>query len=474
MYDAFMQWIEYFNQVTLLYFAGINLVYTGLMCVALYAVIFHSKLAAGTTSLEPASLGVRPPVALIAPAFNEENGIVQTVLSLMQLDYPEKEIIVVDDGSTDRTVERLIQQFQLTSMELIYRESLPARSPCAFYANPRYPGLVVISKENGGKADALNVGLNMARSPYFCMVDADTIIDPEGLLRLMAPIVESRVHTVVSAGIVRVANGSVINDGGVIQPKLPQSWLERCQVVEYIRTFLFGRPAWDLLRSTFICSGAFCLMHRETVVQAGGFSTDTVTEDTEMIAKLHRYMRDKGWKYRMVFTPTPVCWTEVPRTISMLARQRRRWQLGLLQTVTKHDGMIANPRYSHLGLFTVPFHAFLEGIGALIETIGTILVPISFFLGIIPLSMFLLFLLLAVGYGTMLSVASILLHERTLHRYSRLRDVLVLILFAFIENIGYRQMVAFFRAQGVLQYFFGRKRWEAVVHQGHARPVGAA
>jgi cellulose synthase/poly-beta-1,6-N-acetylglucosamine synthase-like glycosyltransferase len=474
MHDAFMQWIEYFNQVTLLYFAGINLVYTVLMCLALYAVTFHSKLSAGTTSLEPASLGVRPPVALIVPAFNEENGIVQTVLSLMRLNYPEKEIIVVDDGSTDHTVQRLVEHFQLTPMELIYRESLPAKPPCAFYASPRYPGLVVLSKANGGKADALNAGLNMARSPYFCTVDADTIIDPDGLLRLMAPIVESRVHTVVSAGIVRVANGSVIKDGRVVQPRLPESWLERCQVVEYIRTFLFGRPAWNLLHSTFICSGAFCLMHRETVVQAGGFSIDTVTEDTEMITKLHRHMRDKGWKYRMVFTPVPVCWTEVPHTVSMLAKQRRRWQLGLLQTVGKHDRMIANPRYHHLGLFTVPFHAFLEGIGALIETIGTILVPISFALGIIPLNMFLLFLTLAVGYGTMLSVASILLHERTQHRYSRLRDVFVLILFAFIENLGYRQMVALFRAQGVLQYFLGHREWERVVHIGQGQPARAA
>lgn len=474
MHNIFLQWIEYLNQVILLYFAGINLVYTVLMCLALYAVTFHSRLAAGTAPLEPTSLAVRPPVALIVPAFNEESGIVQTVLSLMQLNYPEKEIIVVDDGSTDHTVERLVQHFQLAPMELIYRESLPAKPPCAFYASPCYPGLVVLSKENGGKADALNAGLNMARSPYFCMVDADTIIDPDGLLRLMAPIVESRVHTVVSAGIVRVANGSLIQNGRVVQPRLPTSWLERCQVVEYIRTFLFGRPAWNLLSSTFICSGAFCLMHRETVVQAGGFGIDTVTEDTEMIAKLHRHMLDKDWKYRMVFTPVPVCWTEVPHTVSMLAKQRRRWQLGLLQTVAKHDRMIANPRYRHMGLFTVPFHAFLEGLGALIEAIGTLLVPISFALGIIPLPMFLLFLALAVGYGTMLSVASILLHERTQHRYSSLRDVFVLILFAFIENLGYRQMVALFRAQGVLQYLFGRKSWEAVVHLGHSRAVRTA
>src|SRR5262249_28753422 len=150
----------------------------------------------------------------------------------------------------------------------------------------------------------------------------------------------------------------------------------------------------------------------------------------------------------------------------VLGKQRRRWQLGLMQTVVKHDQMVANPRYRHIGLFAVPFHAFLEGLGALIEAVGTIVVPVSFFMGIIPLPMFLLFLLLALGYGTMLSVASILLQENSLQRYSRLKDVFVLILFAFVENVGYRQMVALFRAQGVLQYFFGARRWERVAHVG--------
>jgi cellulose synthase/poly-beta-1,6-N-acetylglucosamine synthase-like glycosyltransferase len=351
-------------------------------------------------------------------------------------------------------------------MDMIYRETVKGAKVNDFYYNPEQPQLFILSVEHGGKSGALNAGINMARSPYFCTVDADSIIERDALLRLMAPIVQSSQNTVVSGGIVRIANGCTVDHGTIAKIDLPPSWLERCQAVEYIRTFLFGRPGWNALNATFITSGAFCLLHKQSVIEVGGFSRVTVTEDIDMITALRRYLTDQKRKYRIVFTSDPICWTEAPRTIKMLSRQRRRWQLGLTQTVMNNFDMVFNPRFGTMGLLSMPFHAFLEAIGCVVEACGTILIPLSYLLGAMPLSTLLLFLLLAVGYGTMFSMGSVVLEELTLRRYPSWRHVLILMGYAVIENLGYRQMVAFFRAHGVLQYLFGRKRWEAIQHKG--------
>ena len=468
MRDWVLVLFDYLNSVILVYFVVTNVTYTLLMLVSLYAVTMHAKYASRIGRQDLLLSPVTPPVALIVPAHNEEEGIVQTVLSLLALEYPEKELIVVDDGSTDRTAERLIERFALQPADFIYRPRLPARPPVGFFYNPAQPELLLIRKENGGKPDALNVGLNMARSPYFCTVDADSIIEGQALLRLMAPVLESRVPTVVSGGVVRIANGCTVRQGKIEAVDLPRSWLERCQVVEYIRTFLFGRPGWNFLNATFIASGAFCLLHKESVIAAGGFGTDTVTEDIDVIASLHRTLRAEGKRYRMVFATDPICWTEAPRDLRMLARQRRRWQLGLLQTVVKHHDMILNPRYGALGMLSMPFHAYIEAVGCLVEALGTVLIPFSFLVGAMPLSLFLLLMFLAVGYGTLLSTGSVLMEEATIRRYPRVGHVVTLMGYALLENLGYRQMTAFFRAQGAIQYLRGRRRWETVRKAGMA------
>lgn len=474
MHNFILQCFDYMNTVILVYFLATNLTYTILMMLSLYTVTLHSKFTSRQRYDDLAESPVTPSVALIVPAFNEEQAIIQSVLSLMDLNYPEKEIIVVDDGSTDGTVQRLVERFQLLQMDLIYRSALPAKPVHAFFHNSRYPELIVISKENGGKPDAVNAGINMARSSYFCTVDADSLIERDALLRLMAPVVQSPVNTMVSGGVVRIANGCKVSDGRILSVDLPRSWLERCQVVEYLRTFLFGRPGWNFLNATFITSGAFCLLHKESVIQAGGLSTDTVTEDIDLVATLHRHFRRKKWPYRMVFTTDPVCWTEAPHTISMFARQRRRWQLGLIQTVMKHDDMIFNPRYGPTGSLSMPFHAYVEAVGCLIEAFGTFLVPFTFLVGAMPFSLFFLIFLLAIGYGTMLSLGAVLLEETTLRRYPTLRQLFVLLAFAVLENLGYRQMVTIFRAQGVLRYITGLKQWETVVHKGVAGRMALA
>jgi cellulose synthase/poly-beta-1,6-N-acetylglucosamine synthase-like glycosyltransferase len=466
MHDILLRILDYSNTVFLFYFLTANLVYTVLMILSLYTVSLNAKWSRNKPYQDLIDSPTTPPIALIVPAHNEENAIVQTVLSLLDLNYPEKEILVVDDGSTDSTLDRLIEKFQLRPLDLIYRESLKTGRPDAVYHNPEWPQLFVLAVKHGGKPHALNSGINMARSPYFCTVDADCIIEKEALLRLMAPVVQSTEETIVSGGIVRIANGCKIKDGRIVSIDLPKTWVELCQTVEYIRTFLFGRPGWSALNATFITSGAFCLLHKDTVIQAGGFSRDTVTEDIDMIASLRRYMKSQKRKYRILFTTDPICWTEAPHTVKMLARQRRRWQLGLTQTVLKNHDMMFNPKYGVTGLFSMPFHAYLEALGCVVEALGTVLIPVSYIVGGMPFSLFLVFMFLAMGYGTLLSMGSVVLEEITIRRYPKLRHVLVLMAYAVIENIGYRQLITIFRAQGVLQFFTGRRRWEVVHHKG--------
>lgn len=468
MHRVLLQLLDYANLIILIYFIVANGIYTLLMAISLYAVSSHSRFAAHTSHADIADSPATPPITLIVPAYNEQDVINTTVHALLKLEYPEKEIIVIDDGSTDETLARLIQEFRLQRVDLIYRERVFSKAPWGIFLNPEKPNLLVLAKKNGGKAEALNTGLNMCRSPFFCTVDADSIVERKALLRLMAPIMHSSVNTVVSGGLVRIANGCTVVNGEVTDIALPSTWIERCQVVEYIRTFLFGRPGWNYLKGNFITSGAFCLLHRESAIQAGGFGRDTVTEDIDMIAALHTLYEKKGWKSQMVFTTDPVCWTECPKSFKMLARQRRRWQLGLVQTCFKNDHLIFNWKQGKLGMLSMPFHGYVEAFGSVVETLGLIILPLSFFIGAMPLALFFLIMFLAIGYGTLLSVVSVLLAEATIRRYPKYSEMLTLVLYALLENFGYRQIVSAVRAHGVFQFLTGKKRWEVVKHKGVA------
>jgi len=464
--------VYYADWVFIGYFIAANLGYTCLMALSLYSVSLHAKYASRKPYKDLADSPVTPPVAIVIAAYNEEKTILDTVLCVLGLNYLEKEIIVVDDGSTDGTLDRLIERFRLKRMDLIYREDIKTGAPVAFYHNPTFPQLTVVAAEHGGKPHALNTGINMARSPYFCTVDADCVIEKDALLRLMAPVVHSSEKVIVSGGIVRIANGCVLSDGRLQRVDLPRSWLELCQVVEYIRTFMFGRPGWNMLNGTFIASGAFCVLHRASAIGSGGFRDDTVTEDIDMIAAMRRYLVAQKETFRVVFTSDPICWTEAPRSLRMLARQRRRWQLGMTQTLWANRDMIFNPKYGATGVLSMPFHFFIEVIGCVVEALGTILVPLCLLVLHTPFWIFLLFLVLSIGYGTLLSMGSVVMEEITQGRYPKLRHVMTLMLYSVIENVGYRQIVTFFRAAGVLQAFRGRRwnRWEFVEHHG----MGAA
>jgi len=460
--------LVFFNLLILSYFVIGNGVYTALMVISLRAIWLHSRRLAYQGLAELRASSLTPAVTIIIPAWNEERIIVETVRSALGVDYPRLSVIVVDDGSTDSTLKRLATAFKLAPTDQVYHSALPTPSLRGFYSNPHLPNLLVVHKQRGGKPDALNAGINLCQTPYFCCLDADCILERDALLRLMDPIVNSPREVIVSGGIVRIINGCVGRNGQIVKLGLPRTNLERFQVVEYLRSFLTGRNGWSLLGGTVIVSGALALFQHKAVKEVGGFSADTVTEDMDLIITLRRWAADNQRHVEFSFTSDPVCWTECPASLSMLNRQRRRWQLGLCQSLRKHRTMLFRPRYGMVGLFSLPFHLYVEALGTIVEFLGYLLVPLSFFGGLISPALLMLFILLGLAYGGFLSVGAILLEEMTYRRYPRTRDLWVLLAYAMLENIGYRQLILFFRVQGILRFLVGSHRWEKVIHEGQS------
>ncbi len=452
--------------VIIAYFILANGGYTILMVMSLVSTWLHNRRLTYQDLDELRESVVTPPVTIIMPAWNEQDVLVESVRSALRTDYPQLEVLVVDDGSTDGTLLRLLEAFHLVKMDLIYRPRLPTKPLRGFYYNPQIPNLLVISKQNGGKPDALNVGINACRTPYFCTLDADCILERDALLRLMKPIVHSPVNTVASGGIVRILNGCQMKDGQVKQVGLPDSYVERCQVVEYLRSFLFGRTGWSLMGATLIVSGAFAVFHRESAVEAGGFKKDTVSEDMDLVVELHHWARTNKRQIAMKFTSDPVCWTEAPATWENLKRQRRRWQLGLMQTLWKRSEMLFNRKYGPLGWLSYPFHLYVEALGAPVEFLGYCMVPLALLFGMVPPNLFLLFVLLSVAYGSFLSIGSVLLEELTYRRYPSYNDLLSLLWYAILENVYYRQRVLWYRFLGLVLFLRGFREWEKVTHVG--------
>lgn len=464
-----------FNLLVLAYYFAANGIYLALLIFASGKIVNHlSRLEYGRyqRSIHPS---VAPPISVIVAAYNEESNIVDSIRSLLELNYPDFEIIVVNDGSSDRTLASLIEAFGLSRANIIYRQALATASVKGFYITPREPRLIVIDKAHAGKSDSLNVGINVSRAPYFCSVDADSILEDSALLRLMRPILEAPELVKATGGIVRLVNGSVVSEGRLMSVRLPKDSLSLLQIVEYIRSFLFGRAGLSAINSLLVISGTFSMFHKKTVLDAGGYTIATVTEDMELVVRLHKHLIDKGQKYRITFVPDPICWTEAPKDLATLRKQRRRWHLGLAESIYRYRSMLFNPRYGRIGLFALPYQLLVELLGPVIEVIGYFVVTVSFMLGIVDRQFFMIFLLLAILIGIFFSIAAVLLEEISYRRYPRLRDTFTLLLYGVLENFGYRQMLSVWRTQAVLKFIFSKDRkWEVVQKTGFSKPMKEA
>lgn len=411
---------------------------------------------------------VAPPIALIVPAYNEEMNVVVSVRSMLALEYPNYEVVVVNDGSKDGTLDRLIEAFDLVKFERPYEEALAHEPIRGLYASRRTDRLFVVDKVNGGKADAQNAGINVCRAPIFCVIDGDSILEPDALMRAVQPFIDDPERTIAVGGTIRIANGSRIDGGRVMEVRLPRKILPLFQVVEYLRAFLMARLAWSRINTLMLVSGAFGVFRRAEVVAAGGFTKGSMGEDLDLVIKLHRHMIDSGRRYRIQFVPEPVCWTEAPETLKILARQRSRWQRGALECFFRYRSMLFNPRYGRIGFLGFGHMLIVDVLGPIAEVLGYILMPVFWLLGILDADYLLAFTALIFVYGVCVSVCSLILEEAELQRFPRARDLAVLAVAAVVENFGYRQINNFWRVKGWWQHLRGGQGWGEMTRTGLA------
>lgn len=406
--------------------------------------------------------GAAPPVSIIVPAFNEEAGIIESVRSMQMLSYPKFEIIVVNDGSTDGTLQRLIEAFGMVQVTMPYRtdiETQPIRR--VFRATLPVP-LIVVDKINGGKADALNAGTNIAQYPYVLLTDADIVLDDHCVLNAMRHVIEDRVRTVAVGGNIRPANGSQVASGRVVEPRIPSRIVERVQLLEYLRSFVASRPAWSRINSLVLISGALGLFHRDTVAEVGGMATGHLGEDLDLTLRLHRHMRNKRIPYRIVYAPDCVGWTEVPNTARILRRQRIRWHRGLARAVRDHRSMLVNPRYGAIGLLGWPSLVLVEFLAPIIEFVGWFVLPVAYLTGNLDMTVALSLVGIAFFVGAINSLITLYLDE-AFGYFNSPTEAARLISLSFIENMGWRQRTVWWRVRAL----FGRdRRWGAMARVG--------
>jgi cellulose synthase/poly-beta-1,6-N-acetylglucosamine synthase-like glycosyltransferase len=409
---------------------------------------------------------VAPVISILAPAHNEATTVTESVRSLLTLRYPSLEVVLVNDGSSDDTLEVLKRDFDLVAIHAApIRRRIQTQPIRGLYRSRRTPGLVVVDKENGGKADALNAGLVVATGELACAIDADTIVEPDALQRMIRPFLLDD-NVVAAGGTLRVVNGADVRAGRVVRERAPRRFLPGVQAVEYLRAFLAGRVGWNRLGGNLIISGAFGLFRREPMIEAGGYRHDTVGEDMELVVRMRRLARERGGPEQIVFVPDPVAWTEVPRRLRILARQRDRWHRGLADVIERHRGVILNPRYGAMGMIVAPYFLFVELMAPVVELVGVLVAVVGLILGLVDVEFALLFLLVAYGLGLVLTALTLALEEWTFSGYGGLRDRLTLLLFGALESVGYRQLTAFWRVRGLVRHWRGHAEWGAMEREG--------
>lgn len=463
-----------FNYFIGYYSFGINSIYLLLLCCSFFGIRRQKrfwKIKSDSFLFTPRMI---PSVSIIAPAYGEEATIVDNVHSLLNLKYPNYELIVVNDGSKDETLNCLIRHFNLEKVDRVLAQRLKTKPIRGIYVNKDIPKLVVIDKANGGKADSLNAGINLSKKEYFCGIDADSLLEQKALLRLASLAVDAKNEAVALGGNIFPVNGCRVTNGMIVEWQLPSNFWARLQTVEYLRAFMAGRIGWAYLKSLMIISGAFGLFKKDRVIDIGGYMTsserfqrDTVGEDMELVVRLTRNLHEKQVPHAILYGYNANCWTEVPEKLAVLERQRDRWQRGLLDIIAFHRKLLFNPAYGRAGMVAMPYFLLFEMVGPLLEIQGYFMVVVAFCLGMLEINVALLLFAGSVLLGILVSVYSLLLAEQDVQYYSA-KEVSVLILTALVENFGVRQLISFWRISGYLHSLNTDKGWGTMVRKGFA------
>src|SRR5467141_2244299 len=456
-----IRFLDFSNHALFWYYLASNFSYLVMLIIALKTTAMHQHRLESIRLSWIKESPMAPPITVIAPAHNEEASIRVAARNLLGLDYPQLEVIIVNDGSEDRTLEELRKEFRLRPVRSVYVASLKSARVRGLYRSGVDARLLIIDKDPGGsKADDVNAGLNAATSPYACIVDADSMLERDALLRIMLPVLADPKRVVAVGGIIRVLNGSEISKGQLRRVRLPRKSIEVIQVIEYLRAFLIGREAWGQGNMLMIISGAFGVFRTDLVRAVGGYRPRAIGEDIDLVVRLHLHLLEAGVKYRIHFVPDPMCWTEVPSDLKSLGRQRARWQKGLLDVLWPNGDMLFRPRYGRIGCFAFPYLWLFELFAPVVEIVGIITIVLAACLGVLSREFFLQFLIFGYAFATVISIGSVLQEEITYKRYNDWQAVARLVSYCFLEHFPYRQLHVVWRLQGLGQYLRGDHVWK--------------
>ncbi len=409
-----------------------------------------------------------PSVSLIAPAYNEGLTIVENIRSLLSIHYSNFEVIIVNDGSKDDTLQRAIEAYKMEPSNMIINSDLDTKDIKAVYYStlPEFKNLLLVDKENGGKADALNAGINISTAKYVACIDVDCIIEQDALLKLVKPFMDSKSRVIATGGVIRIINSCEIYNGTIANVKVPDSWIARMQVLEYLRAFLLGRVAWGRMSALLIISGAFGMFDKEIVKAVGGYDTSTVGEDMELVVRMRRYMMEQKADYSVKFIPDPLCWTEAPESKQILGRQRNRWTRGTVETLWAHRKMFFNPKYGIIGMLSYPYWFFFEFLAPILEFIGLVWFAVAVIFQFVNWPFFIAITIMVYAFAFMINMMAILAEEVTFYQYKRTKDIWRLVLSGLLEPFIYHPFLVISAIRGHIDLIKGKKTWGEMTRVG--------
>jgi len=465
--------LQYFTSIIdnliLVYSVAITGSYLVLGTIAAYFLRHYMKSARATDYQKIINSPLAPEISIVAPCYNESVSIVANIRAMLNLQYNNYEVIIVNDGSTDDSLQRTIEAYELEKVSYYIDERLSTRPVRGVYRsrNKAYYNLTVVDKENGGKADALNAGLNVSDHSYVVCLDVDSIIEHDALLKLAQPFLKYQKRKLIAVGgVVHVANSCQIEKGRLIRRVVPRRFLPRIQVVEYARAFLIGRISWSHMNGLLIVSGAIGMFDREVLIGSGGYLPETVGEDMELVVRMRRHMYEQRIPHQVIYLPDPLLWTEVPSDRKTLGRQRNRWMRGTMDTLFMHRKLFFNPKYGSLGMLGYPYWFFFEWLAPIIEVLGVTYLVVMALIGFVNWPLFLSLLLFIYLFALSFSFFSILYEELTFHPYQTPRENYRLFLAAMAEPFIYHPQVVYWSIRGNISYLRGNRAWGAHRRQG--------